>query len=153
MSTPTDPKSRTLAEHGSLNPRPEAVADEQFQAREFFDPRDVVQVKYEMLRRVRIDGFSVTRAAAGFGFSRPAFYLAKRAFEQNGLPGLVPQRPGPRHAHKLTDAVMNFIIEQRAQDRDLAAPALAQLVREHFGLSVHARSIERALSRWQKKGR
>jgi transposase len=153
MSTPPDPKSLALAEHGSLNPRPEAVVDEQFHADEFFDPRDVVQVKYEMLRRVRIDGFPVTRAAAVFGFSRPAFYLAKSAFEHNGLPGLVPQRPGPRHAHKLTDAVMNFISEQRAQDRDLGAPALARLVREQFGLSVHPRSIERALSRRQKKGR
>ncbi len=153
MSTPRDPKSQALAEHGSLNPRPEAVVDEQFQTREFFDPRDAVQVKYEMLRRVRVDGFPVTGAAAAFGFSRPAFYLAKSAFEQNGLPGLIPQRPGPRHAHKLTDAIMSFIIEQRAQDRFLRAPVLAQLVQERFGLSVHPRSIERALGRRQKKGR
>ena len=153
MSTPRDPKSQALAEHGSLNPRPEAVVDEQFQTREFFDPRDAVQVKYEMLRRVRVDGVTVTGAAAAFGFSRPAFYLAKRAFEQNGLPGLIPQRPGPRHAHKLTDAIMSFIIEQRAQDRFLRAPGLAQLVQERFGLSVHPRSIERAMGRRQKKGR
>ena len=153
MSTPRDPKSQALAEHGSLNPRPEAVVDEQFQTHEFFDPRDTVQVKYEMLRRVRVDGLPVIRAAADFGFSRPAFYLAKTAFEQNGLPGLIPQRPGPRHAHKLTDAIMSFIIEQRAQDRDLRAPALAQLVQERFGLPVHPRSIERALARRQKKGR
>lgn len=153
MSTPRDPKSQALAEHGSLNPRPEAVVDEQFQTREFFDPRDAVQVKYEMLRRVRVDGVPVTGAAASFGFSRPAFYLAKSAFEENGLPGLIPQRPGPRHAHKLTDAIMSFIIEQRAQDRFLRAPGLAQLVQERFGLSVHPRSIERAMGRRQKKGR
>lgn len=153
MSTPRDPKSQALAEHGSLNPRPEAVVDEQFQTREFFDPRDAVQVKYEMLRRVRVDGVPVTGAAAAFGFSRPAFYLAKSAFEENGLPGLIPQRPGPRHAHKLTDAIMSFIIEQRAQDRFLRAPGLAQLVQERFGLSVHPRSIERAMGRRQKKGR
>jgi len=66
---------------------------------------------------------------------------------------LIPQRPGPRHAHKLTDAIMSFIIEQRAQDRFLRAPGLAQLVQQRFGLSVHPRSIERAMGRRQKKGR
>ncbi len=153
MSTPTDPKRESLAKYGTLNPRPEWVTDELFHADEFFDPRDLVQVKYEMLRRVRVEGYPVTQAAQAFGFSRTAFYLATSAFGQSGLPGLMPQRPGPRHAHKLTDAVMSVIIEQLAQDRGLRAADLAALIQEQFGLSVHPRSIERALARTQKKGR
>jgi hypothetical protein len=35
-------------------------------------PRDLVQVKYEMLRRVRVDGHSVSQSATGFGLSRPS---------------------------------------------------------------------------------
>lgn len=153
MATPKDPKRRALAEHGSLNPRPERVTDEQFQGSEFFDPRDLVQVKYEMLRRVRVDAHPVTRAADSFGLSRPAFYLAKTAFEQSGLPGLVPKRPGPRRAHKLSEAVMKFLLEKLLGDRTLRAPDLAKLLRERFGLSVHPRSIERALARRPKGGR
>src|SRR5437870_7425370 len=85
-----DTKLRTLQQHGTLNPRPKQVRDELFLQDDFFDPRDLVQVKYEMLRRVQSEGKSVTDAAANFGFSRPSFYQALSAFEQDGLAGLVP---------------------------------------------------------------
>ncbi len=49
-----DPKRAALAESGTLNAHPEAVQDPAFGESGFFDPRDLVQVRYEMLRRVRI---------------------------------------------------------------------------------------------------
>ncbi len=153
MTKRTDAKNKALAEHGALNPRPQNVADQQFRFNEFFDPHDLVQVKYEMLRQVRVDGKTVTETAAAFGFSRPAFYQARASFEQDGLPGLVPKRSGPRHAHKLSEAVMQLVDQQRAKDRTLRAGALANMIRKRLGLSVHPRSIERALSRRTKKGR
>ena len=153
MTKRTDAKGKALAEYGALNPRPKKVAHKQFQFNEFFDPYDLVQVKYEMLRQVRVDGQTVTETAAAFGFSRPAFYQARASFEQDGLPGLVPKRPGPRHAHKLSEAVMQFVDQQRAKDRTLRAPALANMIRKRLGVSIHPRSIERALSRRTKKGR
>jgi len=153
MTKRTDAKNKALAEHGALNPRPQNAAHPLFQFNEFFDPHDLVQVKYEMLRQVRVDGQTVTETAAAFGFSRPAYYQAQVAFEQDGLPGLVPKRPGPRHAHKLSEAVMQFIDQQRAKDRTLRAPELANMIRKRLGISVHPRSIERALSRRAKKGR
>jgi hypothetical protein len=82
-----DTKLRTLQQQGTLNPRPTAVRDQLFLEDDFFDARDLVQVKYEMLRRVRTEGKSVTEAATDFGFSRPSFYQAQLAFEQNGLGG------------------------------------------------------------------
>ena len=153
MNKRMDAKGKALAEYGALNPRPQNVTNKLFQFNEFFDPYDLVQVKYEMLRQVRIERQSVTEAAAAFGFSRPAFYQARASFERNGLPGLVPKRPGPRHAHKLSETVMQFVDQQRAKDRTLRAPALANMIRKRLGLSVHPRSIERALSRRTKKGR
>src|SRR5690349_24735330 len=97
-----DPKSRALQQEGSLHPHPEQVTDELFLTNEFFDARDLVQVKYEMLRRVQSDGQPVNRAAAAFGFSRPSFYQAQATFQQGGLPALIPHKRGPRQAHKLT---------------------------------------------------
>ena len=47
-----DPKVTALRESRCLNPHPEQVTDEAFLAGEFFDARDAVQVKYEMVRRV-----------------------------------------------------------------------------------------------------
>jgi transposase len=141
-----------LREHGSLNPRAKDVVDEMFTASEFFDACDLVQVKYEMLRRVRVEGHSVTQAASAFGFSRVAFYQIRAAYEEGGLPALIPKHRGPKHAHKLTDTVLSFIDKCRAADKTLRPRTLATMVRARFGLSVHPRSIERALVRRQKRG-
>src|SRR3954449_12214727 len=110
------PKVAALREQRSLNVRPERVVDERFAGSEFLDARDLVQVKYEMVRRVRVDGDTVTRSAQEFGFSRPAFYEAQAALDAGGLPALVPARPGPRRAHKLTDEVLAFARERLAAD-------------------------------------
>jgi len=150
---PNDPKRRLLQQQGNLNPRPAAVTDPLFLLEPFFDPQDLVQVKYEMLRRVQTEGQSVTQAAAAFGFSRPSFYQALSAFERSGLGGLIPQKRGPKAAHKLTAEVVQFVREHQAQDPALRAPALVRLIARHFGLAVHPRSIERALARSQKKHR
>ena len=146
-------KHAVLREAGALNPRPETVADEIFQLGSFFDARDIVQVKYEMLRRVHKDGLTVTRAAEAFGFSRPVFYQARALFAKGGLPGLLPQRRGPHGPHKLGGAVLDFLEEAMRNGHASRASDLARLVKERFGFSVHPRSIERVLKRREKKRR
>jgi transposase len=149
----TDVKRQVLRESRSLNRRPHGVRDPLFQQGKFFDPEDLVQVKYEMLRRVRVDKQSVAQAASHFGFSRVAYYQVVAAFHREGLSGLVPKRPGPRHAHKLSVTVVDFIEEELGREPSLRAPEIVQRVRKKFALSVHPRSIERALGRRRKKGR
>lgn len=153
MDEQQDSKSRTLREHGTLHPRPSQILDPIFQNSEFFDSRDMVVVKYEMLRRVRVEHRPVSEAAKAFGFSRVAFYQALAAFQAEGMAGLLPRRRGPKAANKLTDTVLEFIDRQRAADSSLRAPELARIVQKHLGLSVHPRSIERALARRAKRGR
>ena len=146
-----DPKREALRQQGVLHPRPGDVTDQRFAENSFFDPRDLVQVKYEMLRRVQTDGHSVTQAAAAFGFSRPSFYQAQAAFAQEGLAGLVPRKRGPKQAHKLTEEVLGFIIETRQQDPRVRIGDVVRLIHQRFGITVHPRSIARSLSRHQKK--
>ena len=147
-----DRKVEALQETRTLNPSPEAVTDAGFVAgADFFDARDVVQVKYEMVRRARVDGVPVTQAAAAFGFSRPSFYSAAEALDREGLGGLVPAKPGPRSAHKLTDAVCEYLEALLAGDGSLRPADLVAQVAEKFGLRVHPRSIERALARRRRR--
>ena len=148
-----DPKTHALQQEASLHPHPDEVTDELFLTQEFFDPRDLVQVKYEMLRRVQSERQTVSQSAANFGFSRPSFYQAQAAFQQGGLPALMPQKRGPKKAHKLTAEVLAFVRQAQQQDASLRAAALALLVKEKYGITVHPRSIERALTRSQKKRR
>jgi len=135
-----DPKEEALRAARALNPRPEAVTDPAFAESEFLDPRDLVQVRYEMVRRVRAEGQTVSAAAASFGFSRPSWYAAAAALDAGGLPGLLPARPGPRRAHKLTAEIVAFLIAALAEDPGLRPE-------ESFGVAVHPRSVERALER------
>jgi len=143
----SDPKVEALRAARSLNPRPEAVSDEGFGSSEFLDPRDLVQVKYEMVRRVRVDHDAVSHSAAAFGFSRPSYYEAAAALDAGGIPALVPQRPGPRRAHKLTDEVVAFAEGKLAADPSLRSRDLVEAIHEAFGVVVHPRSVERALAR------
>jgi transposase len=153
MSERTAPRASrkldTLKAQGAAHPRPQDVTDSLFRESPFFDPHDLVQVKYEMLRRVRLDQRRVSEAAADFGFSRPSFYAARAAFSEGGLPGLLPKKRGPHQPHKLTDDVLEVLATARTDEGAVPrAPALAALLKDRFGITAHPRSIERRLLRY-----
>lgn len=150
MRDPRQSKRSFLREQGTLNPRPNAVRDESFRECDFFDPEDLVQVKYEMLRQVDVDKQRVGQAAQTFGFSRPSFYQAQAAFQEAGLAGLLPQKRGPRSGHKLTPELMQFVAQLRLAEPTISSPQLAERIAQRFGVSVHPRSIDRQLQRQKK---
>jgi len=153
MTSPPDrqKKRQTLRRHGTLNPQPESVAHSLFQNSAFFDPDDLLQVKYEMLRQVHMDRESISEAARAFGFSRPSFYQAQSAFQQDGVFGLFPHKRGPQSGHKLTSEVMDFVLQQRSEDPSLTPGQLAQGIQKQFRIQVHPRSIQRRLLAEKKR--
>ena len=140
------PKLEALREEGTLNPTPDEVRDPKFQDNEFFDPHDIVQVKYEMLRRVSVENASVSAATEDYGVSRPTYYQTKASFDKGGVAGLVPQKRGPRGPHKLRGQALAFIQQQLVAGEPVRARELAKLVRQKFGLNIHPRTIERAVA-------
>ncbi len=145
-------KTAILKRHRCLNPRPGDVVDPDFvSGNPFFDARDLVQVKYEMLRRVERDDESAARTSAAFGLSRPSFYNAMRAFRSEGVEGLAARPPGPRGPHKLDEEIMAFVEHTLAENDGIRLLDIAASIKDAFGVSVHPRSIERALKR--KKSR
>ncbi len=145
-------KVRLLKEQGALNKHPSKVKEPIFQSNSFFDPQDLVQVKYEMVRLVTCDGKSVSESSAAFGMSRPSFYQAKAALDHEGVLGLAPKKTGPKNRHKLTAEIMTFIENKIAEDNAISSVELADLVKKKFSITVHQRSIDRALA-VQKKMR
>ena len=146
-----DTKAVALRDQGALHPHPEAVHDEAFRTDEFFDARDLVQVRYEMLRRHRIERRPVTEVAALFGVSRQAFYVTEATFEGQGLPGLLPRRRGPKRAHKCTEEILNFVEQRRETTSTEAGETEAQAIARRFEVKINPRSIDRALARRKKK--
>ncbi len=143
-----DAKANVLGQHGALHPHPEQVRDEVFKRNEFFDSRDLVQVRYEMLRRRQVDGRPVTDVAMAFGVSRQAFYVTEAAFEQEGIVGLLPRPRGPQRAHKCTDEILDFVEQLSAGSH--AGRDIGEAVRKRFGVAIHPRSLSRALARRKK---
>lgn len=148
LSRTVDAKASVLGQHGALHPHPEEVQDGVFQQNEFFDPRDLVQVRYEMLRRRQVDGQPVTDVAAAFGVSRQAFYVTEAVFAEKGIVGLLPRPRGPQRAHKCTDEILDFV-EQWTTDPPAGAD-ISEAVQKRFGVSIHPRSLARALGRRKK---
>jgi len=147
----TDAKVQALRQSQTLNARSKQVRDRLFLEEEFFDPRDLAQVKYEMLRRVQKEQTHVSEAVAAFGFSRPSFYKAQEDFAQAGLAGLIPRKRGPKQRRKLSAEVMAFVARTQTQEPALKSAALVQRIQERFALKVHRRSLERALLAVKKK--
>jgi len=147
VAATTDPKVAALAAARSLNPHPEKVVDEAFLASPFCDARDVVQVKYEMVRRVRVDKVPVARAARAFGYCRQAFYEIAAALDAGGPGALAAGKPGPKGPTKLTAQVMDRVEGWRTAEPSLSSSQLADKVYAEFGFTIHPRSVERALAR------
>ena len=149
-ATKPDQKSLELKRTATLNPRPESIADRLFKENPFFDPKDLLQVRYEMLRRHRVEGISIVDVASQFGVSRPTVYQAQAAFEQAGLSGLLPKQRGPKQGHKLSAHIIEYVRLLRAAVPGLTTVAIVQAVQEQFGVTVHRRSLERALATKKK---
>ena len=147
----SSPKETILRKQGLLNSHPDRVQAPGFLDHDFFDPLDLLQVKYEMLRSVSQGDLSVSQTARLHGFSRPAYYQIYHAFEQHGIAGLLPLKRGPQSAHKLTAQVMEFVDHLRDQDPPTPVPEILEKIQQRFSLRIHRRSLERALKRQKKK--
>ena len=121
MASPVrpDPKCDHLQRRAMLNPHPERIRDALFLIHPFFDPRGLIQVKYELLHRVLVEGQPVGATAAAFGFSRVTVQQLRKRFEAEGLAGLMPRRKGPCRASKLTEEVLAYIWQILKDEPDL----------------------------------
>jgi transposase len=104
-----------------------------------------------MLRRHRIEGQSIVETTLAFGVSRPTFYHAQTAFTEKGLTGLLPRLRGPKGRHKLSGEVLQHILALKSADPTLTTAKCVQEIQQRFGISVHRRSLERALRSKKKR--
>lgn len=152
---PSDPnaKRKALQAAGTFNSRAAHVRHPLFQQSPFFDPEDLLQLKYETLRAVELEKCPIAKAARDFGLSRPTIYEAQSQLQQQGLEGLLPHKRGPKAAHKLTDEILRYAQEQAAAESAIKAEELSRRVRQRFAVKLHPRTIQKALERKAKRGR
>ena len=140
-------KIGALKANGTYNEHSNAVKAEHFHHGIFFDPRDLIQVKYEMVRSVEKDNLSVTEATLQYGFSRQTFYTCKEALEQEGIGGLVPKKTGPKTGYKLDDARKQFIDSYLQNHPKAKSDDIRLAIEEKYGIQLNTRTIDRYLAK------
>jgi transposase len=152
MANPSESKSRRLRSAGLLHPDPGKVRDPLFaDYPEFFDARDLLQVRYELLRAHRVGGERIVEVCHRYGFSRQTFYTLFSKLEEGGTAGLLPDRPGPKGPSKLTPEVLNFARDEASRDPQVTGMVLRQRIETRFGVSIHKRTAERLLRQVRSK--
>ena len=143
---------KALKASGSYNRHAAAVNSPLFMGNEYFDPHDLVQVKYEMLRAVTNNEMTVTDASKQFGFSRAAYYKIEKNYTASGVGGLFLQKTGPKSPIKATDEIMRFVDELVGKDPDITNDRIIEELQEQKGLSLHKRSLQRERSKKKRQG-
>lgn len=146
-----DSKLKILEENGSFNKSADKVKDPIFQNNPFFDAKDIVQVKYEMLRAVKKDQQPVMQIAKTFGFSRVSYYKTLNDFRNNGMEGILPKKRGPQKAHKLTSEIMEYIYEKTTQNPRITKKELVKILETDKGIKIHKRTLEKNFVGGKKK--
>lgn len=142
-------KIDTLKENGTFNADSNSVKADEFLHGIFFDPNDLVQVKYEMLRSVEKKEFSISEAAEKYGLSRQTYYVNKSAIESGGLAALAPKKTGPKGGYKLKDEGRRFIDDYISEHPGASPHEINAAMAAGTGIAVHDRTVTRYLS---KKG-
>jgi len=140
-------KEAVLKENGSFNEGYQDVIASIFQESLFFDPRDIVQVKYEMLRSASNDKKTISEIVKEYGFSRVSFYRNQTLFETGGLEALVPKKPGPKGAHKFQTEGKEFVVNYLKKKPNATAVEIARQMEASIGLKVHPQTIIRFIQK------
>lgn len=143
----TDTKKDFLQKEGLINPKPERVNYELFESNVFFDPLDLPQVRYEMIRTARVDSISVAKACRFFGFSREYFYKLERSFMDRGFVALLGSPKGRRPLIGLNNEILNFIIHRKIDNPKLSGEDLRQEILYLYKIDCSRRTVERIIEK------
>lgn len=148
-------KNKFLDKEGLLNKKPDRISHSLFKTHEFFDPFDLLQVRYEMLRSVKVDGCSVAKACRTFGFSREYYYKLGRMFTERGFVGLLGAPSGRRPLIALNQELVNFIIHKKLEEPKLSGDNICKQIKKNYHVKCSTRTVERIIEKFgfgKKKG-
>jgi transposase len=140
-------KEDSLKKSNCFNQNYENVTAGIFKTSSFFDSRDIVQVKYEMIRAVSNAEGTITDISCAYGFSRKSYYQVNEAFQSGGLDALVPKKKGPKKPHKLTPEALTFINSFLESNPKAKADKISLALETELGISIHSRTIYRHLKK------
>ncbi len=143
----TDSKKSFLEQEGLLNPKPERITQPLFEKLDFFDPLDLPQVRYEMIRTARVDNVAVAKTCRMFGFSREYFYKLERDFMARGYVALLGSTIGRRPIIALNQEILNFIVHRKLEEPKVSGEGLRQEIKKKYRVDCSRRTVERIVEK------
>ncbi len=140
-------KKKFLEKEGLLNPKPERISHPLFKTLDFFDPLDLPQVRYELIRAARAEKISVVQTCNLFGFSREYFYKLERAFMARGYVALLGSTMGRRPIIALNQEVVNFIVHRKIEEPKLSGENLRKEIQQLYNVHCSRRTVERIVEK------
>ena len=140
-------KIEFLKKEGILNPKPDRILCKKFQNIDFFDPLDLPQVRYEMLRSARVEKTPVAETCRKFGFSREYFYRLERGFMDQGYASLLGSRKGRQPVIALNQEIVNFIVHRKIEEPNISGESLRIEIQRLYKVDCSRRTIERIVER------
>ena len=140
-------KKKFLESRGLLNTRLERVTHPLFLSLDFFDPLDLPQVRYELLRAARAEDTSVAEACKLFGFSREYFYRLERAFMERGYVALLGLPRGRRPLIALNQEIVNFVVHRKLEQPTLSGEELRKEILTLYKVDCSRRTVERIVEK------
>jgi transposase len=115
-------------------------------------PDDLVIARLAMLIEGQCEGLGAAKAAAKLGLSKQRYFQLLKRYQEQGIAGLQPQKPGPKRNYVRTHEVVRQVIRHRLLDPDATVEVIAQKLGQ-AGLPVSIRSVVRVIEEYglQKK--
>jgi len=142
-------KKEILIKNGTFNKNHDKVKREGFSEGGFYDPMDIVQVRYEMIKDADDSEKTIGQISSEYGYSRASYYHIKDNFDKGGIAALIPERTGPKEARKLTGDLREYIKEYTQRNPKASSSKIAAEIESVKGVTVSKRTIERF--RYKKK--
>lgn len=140
-------KVEFLRSEGLLNSRPERVTHPLFESVPFFDPLDLPQVRYELLRAARAENLPVAQACRLLGFSREYFYRLERTFMKRGYVALIGAPRGRRPLLALNPEILTFIVHRKLEQPQLSGEQLRKEILQRYKVACSRRTVERIIEK------
>jgi len=140
-------KKEILIKNGTYNKNHGKVTKERFREGGFYDPMDIVQVRYEMIKDADDGGTTIEQTTSEYGYSRASYYYIKDDFEKGGMVALVPEKTGPKAPRKLTNELQEYITTYIENNPSTSSSRIALDIENDKGVKVSKRTIERFRSK------
>lgn len=148
MVEPKNQQKRLFLEkEGFLNPKPDRIVHPLFKTLSFFDPLDLPQVRYELLRCARGGECSVLAACEEFGFSREYFYKLDRTFMERGYVALLGSQVGRRPLIALNQEIVSYVVMEKMKRPKASGDELRKEIEKLYKVECSTRTVERVIEK------